>query len=304
MNTMKNESLGIKRVPFSRMLKNEMGDYAERIIDIVDSYEPESELINHVYDLLQAQKPQIELLRISYGVDTARLKVDSLKAEMMLTISALKLKVRMLKRSNLDLDLHIVENAIRSHLRYLDTTKNDKVLIQKVSGFFDLLVTNEELIAALEEFDLMKELNAIKIAMNRVKEAMENRVRLLSKRSKAPTRGLMKGMYDAVNDLFKAIEVSQLIGYPLSADEGHAASDFTEMIDELSQLSDMYNRSIAIRLANNKRKADKAKEGDVVEEEGEEGAGEPINTAMYFGNEEEAEDGYEEDGYDDVETNY
>ena len=32
MSTIKNESLGINRVPFSRMLKSEMADYAERIM--------------------------------------------------------------------------------------------------------------------------------------------------------------------------------------------------------------------------------------------------------------------------------
>ena len=263
MSTIKNESLGINRVPFSRMLKSEMADYAERIMDIVESNEPESELINHVFGLLKTQNPQIKLLRISYGVDTARLKVDSLKADMMLTISALKLRVRMLKRSNLELDLHVVENAINSHLRYLDT-----------------------LLTALEEFDLMKEVNSLKIALNVVKEALDKRVKLLSKRSKAPTRGVMKGMHDAINDLFKAIEVSHLVGYPISTEEGAVASDFTEMINELRQLSDMYNRSISIRLANNKRKADKVKEGEGSGEEGGKGAGEPIATAMYFGEEE------------------
>ena len=308
MNTIKNESLGINRVPFSRMLKSEMADYAERITSIVERYEHDSELINHVFELLMAQTPQIELLRISYGVDTLRLKVESLKADMMLTISGLKLKVRMLKRSNLELDLHIVENAINSHLRHLDTTKNEKELIQKISGFLDLPKTSVELAEALEEFELTGEVNKIKMSLSAVKEAIEKRVRLLSKRSKEPTRGIMKTMHDAINDLFKAIEVSHLVGLPLSKEAGNAASDFAEMIHELSQLSAMYNRSISLRMGNNKRKADKKKEGEPEGEAGEvdkgdEGAGEPIATAMCYGNGDETEEGnYEEDGDGDVET--
>ena len=86
-----NSTLGINRVPYSKMLKSEKADYAEKTINIVGSHDPESALINQVYDLLQDQKPQIELLRLSYGVDTERLRVDSLKAELMLTVSALKL---------------------------------------------------------------------------------------------------------------------------------------------------------------------------------------------------------------------
>lgn len=287
MSTIKNENLKINRVPFSRMLKSEVADYTERVTAIVDNHEFESDLIQRVFGLLKDQSPQIELLRISYGVDTERLKVDSLKADMMLTISALKLSVKKLRRSNLKLDLHAVDNAINSHLRYLNRAKNDKELIQKVAGFFDLLDNNEELIATFNEFDLMNDTDSIKMAMIEVVAASKKRVNLLSKRSKAPTKDVMKTMHSTVNNLFKVIEVSHLAGYPLSA-EGDGESDFTELINELSQLSDMYKRSIAIRVANNQRKLDKKKEGEEDYEgseqggDGENGGEEPLVTAMRF----------------------
>ena len=283
MNTINTQTLEINRVPFSRMLKSEMADYAEKATAIVDKYETNSDLIGHVFGLLEKQKPQIELLRISYGIDTERLKVDSLKAEMMLTISGLKLKVKKLSRSNLKLDLHAVENAINSHLRYLNNTKNDKQLIQKIAGFFDLLDKSEEVFTAFSEFDLLRETDEIKMALSKVEEAAEKRVKLLSKRSKEPTRNIMKGLHNAVNNLFKAIEVSHLAGYPLTSEEGGEQSDFTELINELSQLSDMYNRSIGVRLANNKRKLDREKEREEGKEnlEGADGT-EQMAAAMRF----------------------
>ena len=276
-----NSTQGITRVPYSRMLKSEMADYAEKTINIVGSHDPESALINQVYNLLQDQKPQIELLRLSYGVDTERLRVDSLKAELMLTVSALKLKVRMLSRSNLTLELHTMENAINSHLRYLDKCKNDKELIQKVTGFLDLLDINEAVFTAFSEFDLLHETDSIKMALAEVNAASEKRVKLLSKRSKVSTRVVMKTMHNAINNLFKAIEVSHLAGYPSNSEEGGSgavASDFTDLINELSQLSEMYNRSISIRIANNQRKAEKEKE----HEEGN--SPEPIATGMLLRN--------------------
>ena len=121
-----------------------------------------------------------------------------------------------------------------------------------------------------------------------------DRVNLLSKRSKEPTKKIMRGLHDTITNLFKAIEVSHLVGYPLTTEEGNIVSDFTEMINELSQLSDMYNRSIAIRVANNKRKLDRKKESEEGKEniEGTEGneGNEPVTTAMYYVSDEETDE--------------
>ena len=59
--------------------------------------------------------------------------------------------------------------------------------------------------------------------------------------------------------------------------------DHTALAQELSQLSDMFNRSISIRSANNKRKNDKGEEGEEGAPEdgdGENGGNEPMTTAM------------------------
>ena len=117
MSTIKNKTLEINRVPLSRMLKSEMADYAERATAIVSNYDHGSDLINDVHKLLENQAPKIELLRIRYGIDTQRLRVNSLKAKMMLKISALKVKVGIIKKDNLKLDMHVIENEIgRAHV--------------------------------------------------------------------------------------------------------------------------------------------------------------------------------------------
>ena len=261
-----NNSLRIRRLPFSRLLKSEMADYAEKTMDVFEKHDSESEIVNPFFDLLRAKTPHINLLRLSYGIDTQRLKLNKLKGEMMLKISALKLKVRIISKSHMALDIHLVENAINSHLRYLNKVKNDKQLNQKVAGFLDLVRENGELSEFLNEHDLDADVQDINMAYSSVKEASEKRVEMLSQRPTVATKEIVKGMAQAIDNLFKGIEVGHLLSTLADGDTEGDQPNFVPLIDELNQLSNMYNRSISIRDANNKRKAQAGKEN-----EGEEG---------------------------------
>ena len=261
-----NNSLRIRRLPFSRLLKSEMADFAEKTMDVFEKHESESEIVNPVFDLLRAKTPHINLLRLSYGIDTQRLKLNKLKGEMMLKISALKLKVRIISKSHMALDIHLIENAINSHLRYLNKVKNDKQLNQKVAGFLDLVRENGELSEFLNEHDLDADVQDINMAYSSVKEASEKRVEMLSQRPTVATKEIVKGMAQAIDNLFKGIEVGHLLSTLADGDTEGDQPNFVPLIDELNQLSNMYNRSISIRDANNKRKAQAGKEN-----EGEEG---------------------------------
>lgn len=256
-----NSILKIKRLPSTRMLKSEMADYIEKAIGIFEKYEPESELIAPVFELLKGKEPDIKLLRLSYGIDTERLRVSKLMGDMMLKISTLKLKVRILSKSQLALDIHLVENAINSHLRYLDKCRNDKQLNQKVAGFLDLISENAELGELIDEHDLGGDVENIKVAHVIMNAATKKRVKMLSQRPAVPTKDIVKGMAQAIDNLFKGIEVGHLLSTLADGEEEGEQTDFVPLIDELNQLSEMYNRSISIRDANNKRKALK-NEGD------------------------------------------
>lgn len=257
-----NNSLRIRRLPFSRLLKSEMADFAEKTMDVFEKHESESEIVNPFFDLLRAKTPHINLLRLSYGIDTQRLKLNKLKGEMMLKISALKLKVRIISKSHMALDIHLIENAINSHLRYLNKVKNDKQLNQKVAGFLDLVRENGELSEFLNEHDLDSDVQEINMAYSSVKEASEKRVEMLSQRPTVATKEIVKGMAQAIDNLFKGIEVGHLLSTLADGDTEGDQPNFVPLIDELNQLSNMYNRSISIRDANNKRKAQTGKENE------------------------------------------
>ena len=255
----------IKRIPFSRMLKSEMADFVEKTIDIVESHDLESALITPVYQQLRGKEADIKLLRLSYGIDTERLRVTKMKSEMMLVISAFKLQVRLLSKSNPELEMHPIQNAINKHLRHLYKCKNDKQLSQKVAGFFDLLDDNEEMATALNDLNLSAELDTMKAVFGKVERASKKRVNLLSQRPLVSTQVIVKGMSKAIENLFKGIEVAHLIGTTTGGEPADDQIDYAPLMDELSQLSDMYKRSISIRVANNKRKA-KEKDGEDVDE--------------------------------------
>ena len=266
---MENTNLKIKRLPYSRMLKSEIADFVEKTINLIGSKYIESELIAPMYEVLSDKERDIRLLRLSYGVDTERLRVSKVKSELMLVISAFKLQVKLLSKSEPELEMHQIENAINQHLRYLNRCKNDKQLTQKVAGFFDLVDSNEELETALTNFKLADEVDNIRSVFSQMVEYTRRRVTLLAQRPNVPTKAIVKGMAQAMDNLFKGIEVANIVG-DLSDGE---AIDFVPLITELNQLAEMYARSIAIRDANNKRKNQKE---DDTDGEGE-GEGEPID---------------------------
>ena len=238
------------------MLKSEMADYADSLISIVGNYSLESAIINPLFSLLKEKETAIALLRLNYGVDTDRLRINKLKGQMMLIISSFKLNVKMLKMKNLEHDMHVVENAINSHLCYLNRCRNDKQLNQKIAGFIDLMDSNNGFAIAINEFDLMDDINEIKRAHDLFNDAWKQRVKLLAKRPKTSTKKIIKELFDVIDNLFKGIEVAQVINsIPTTDAESH--EDLSSLVDELRQLSHMYYKSFSLRKANNKRQVEK-----------------------------------------------
>lgn len=260
-----NFSLRIKKLPYSRMLKSEMADFVEKTINIVRSHDIESELITPMFNILSERTSDIRLLRLSYGIDTERLRVSKLKGKLMLVISAFKIQVRLLSKSEPELDMHKIQNAINKHLRYLNKCRNDKELTQKIAGFFDLVEADEELEMALSDFELTSKVNTMRTAFSRFNVASRKRVTLLSQRPVISTKAIVKGMTEALDNLFKGIEVANMIS-TLSDDPEDDPIDFAPLIEELNQLAEMYSISISIRDANNKRKTSAGDETDGNEE--------------------------------------
>ena len=166
-----------------------------------------------MFEKVRAKEADIKLLRLCYGIDTERLRVSKVKSKMMLVFSAFKIKVKLISKSNPELDMHPIQNAINKHLSLLHKTKNDKQLTQKVAGFFDLLNENEELSTALNDFDLTSEVDSMKAIFTQMERATKKRVALLSQLPKVSTRAIVNGMREAVDNLFKGRGGNMVVPY-------------------------------------------------------------------------------------------
>ena len=264
-NTTNNGNLQIIRVPQSRLLKREMADYAEMTMGIVQKHDHQTSMFGALYDKLVAKKRYIEILRLDYGIDSERLKIYRKKNKLKLSIGLFNSSVNLLAKDNPDTNFHPLTNAINKHFRYLYKVKNDKDLTQKVAGFFDLIESNEEVQALITKLGLLEDVMKINSVLNTFVEAVEMRISLLAKRPSIKTQTLTRGLATSIENLHKAIEVAYLLSL---SDDGDADPDAADTVDyetligELNELNTSYNRSITIRMHNNRRKAEqKEKEG-------------------------------------------
>ena len=140
----------------------------------------------------------------------------------------------------------------------------------------DVVETNEDVQAIITKLGLLEDAMTIKSVLDNFVEAVEKRISLLAKRPSIKTQALTRGLATSIENLHKAIEVAYLLSL---SDDGDADPDAADTVDyetligELNELNTSYNRSITIRMHNNRRKAEqkeKEKEGGEPTE-GEEG---------------------------------
>ena len=252
-------SLKIRRLPYSRLLKAETADYSERVISIIEEHKPTSPFINQLFGLLLKKRGDINLLRLNYGVDTERLKVKKQKEKMLLIISMFKLKAKMLDDAIEESHLQVLTNAIKTHLCYLHKCKNDKVLNQKIAGFFDMVAKSELLAAVIDKHGLIDEFDQVYNAHKKFNSIVKRRIELLSKRPKVSSRAISKDLLSRIDHLFQGVELAYIVSLE---DDVDAATDCHEelalLIKTLNQLSEMYYKSAKLREQNNQRNAVKA----------------------------------------------
>ncbi len=237
--------LTLRTLPYTKMLKGEIAEYAKRTLDIVDKEDHETLLITPLVNLLKAKKPEIEILGIRYGIDPLRSKIMQLRSKMMLTISAFKLQARLLSKAGIDSDLHHIQTYIDTYLRSLNAL-NDKMLSQRVVGFLNAAKNEQPFKEALLSHELMSHVEEIELAHTDMLSMITQRVNILSQRPDMPTKVAVKSVSAAIDNLFKGIEVAHLTNPDL---------DYEPLVDELNQSTAMFRLSIQLRDANNKRKA-------------------------------------------------
>ena len=238
--------LEINRLPISKMQKLEVAEFAEEVIGVVHKYNPEEMQINAMYGLLVANKPLIAQLKVHYGVDPYRLDLKPAREMMMLLVSNIKLKVRMATKTNDPKDFHVIESAINSSLRHLYRCRNAKTVTQKIRGFLNDVEADQELQAAITQFDLLEDVMQLTAAVDRVRELSRKSYKRTSSRINVSSTVHMRAVYSAVEYVFNEIEMAHLMNPEL---------DYSPLVAELNVLVNKYRSLIVIRDHNNRRLA-------------------------------------------------
>ena len=256
-------SLKIKRLPYSRLLKAEVADYSERVIAIIEEHKPKSIFINQLFSLLLKKRGDIDLLRLKYGVDIERLNEKKQKEVMLLKVSMFKLRVRMLDDFILESDIQMLNNAVKTFLSNLHKCKNDKVLNQKVFGFFYMVANNEDLAEAIDKCDLKGDIDQVSDSHKMFNSIVERRITLLSKRPKVSSRAISKDLLNRIDHLFQGVELAYIVSLESGDDEDmDTREDLAKLLKTLNQLSTMFYKSAKLREKNNQRKALKGYDDD------------------------------------------
>ena len=244
---------GIIRVPFSRLLKLELPELAERVMRIVDKHDPKVLKIEEVFELLVDEQPQIDNLNARYGVHPLSIKLKPMREKLLLKVSRLKLDLNVASKSTTDLTKDAVidlQLAIDRHLLKLRSSKNEAIMNRKIAQFLHEHSTSEKLQTAIEVLGFTAVIDSLQSAHTVVRELLDDRLALTSLRPKESSNEIADYVETALINLFKQIEVAQL---------KNKLVDYKPLIDELNDTLNVFRNLINIREANNKRKAEEKK---------------------------------------------
>lgn len=253
MNNLKTK-MEINKIPFSKLLRLELPELADEVIGIVSEHEPEVLLIEEIFTLLMAKKPEIKSLRKGYGVHPITMQLKPLREKLLLHAAAIKFQLRVVSKLRTDSNdkaLTVMKTAVDLHLCNLRTSKNETILNRKVTQYFDALTSDVDLMSASTQLGFNELNDKLSEALSEIKLHLAERQKSISMQNRGYARSTAKQVVGAIKDLFKQIEVAQLKNSEL---------DYAPLFAELNVMAAKYRNQIAIREANAKRSTAKKKE--------------------------------------------
>ena len=247
-------------VPFSCLLKLELPSLAEEVIKIVEEHDPEALKIQDVFDLLLAQDSNIKLLNNCYGAHPITIKLPPLRKKCYRYAQEIVSRMNFVMKDQENNPTDGVLNAhavVKDYLFKLSRSKSQRLMIQKLTGFFEVVDRDEEIETTFSELFLTSELNNLRNAYSSLKELLAKRKMLKSEISKVKTDDLSAPIVKSLRDLFKQIEVAAIKNREL---------DYEPLFVELNGAIRSLKTDVNIRLANNKRRAEGLEEIEDLEE--------------------------------------
>lgn len=245
---LKKEVREFVKIPYTSMLKLEVPQMVEQVIKIVEKHGPQALKINEIYNLLIAEKPQIDKLFVWYRSHPFTKELKELRRKRRLSVRKISFHLSVLIQediSGVDKSVNLVKSEIERFIIDFNS-KNEEVKCRKLTQLFALIEEDEELELALSNLKFTEMLNDLRTTHSRILTMSNNKIASLSQRPKEKTSDLIKSVLTATKNILKDIELAQL-KFP--------EIDYNPLFDELNVLLIKYRNLINYRLLYNQRKA-------------------------------------------------
>lgn len=242
--------MGIKKIPFSDLLKQELPAIARTVIEIVDKHDPELLKINDIYEMLKDQLPNIELLKQPYGAHPLTKPLIPARQQCMHHARAIFVRLELIVKEKAGAPTQAVANTfaiVKRDLRRLDLCRNEIVVNERITKFFTEFDGDAEMQTTFEDLNLMIEYDKLKSAHILFKELLMKRKEIVAARSKETTDSLTLLVRTAMENLIMQIKVAQL---------KNKLIDYLPLINEMNESIQELIYKVSRRKLYNKRKAD------------------------------------------------
>lgn len=239
----------LKTISFNRLLKLEVSQFTKGVIRIVERHNPEILKIDAIFDLLVMQKPQLDLLEVSYGAHPLTKEIVSLCKKRVKNVSAITNMMRSIICADLEVDREnakVIEPVVKRFLINLGNTDRD-IVTEIVTQFFMQIDSDETLEDAFAALGFSAYLDTLRSVNATLIEIINNRMTLLSERPQENVLMIMKSLNVAVRNLFAEIRLAMLRNKEL---------DYTDLIHELNVILTAYGQKINKRKGINEKKAE------------------------------------------------
>lgn len=250
---------GLIRIPFSRLSKLELPEFAERVIEVVEKHNPEELQIKEIFDLLVAEKDNIDKLVVRYGPHPLTEELRKLRDMRLLYVSAIKFHLKVVVKRNgsdTDMNVKVAKIEINRYLGDLKSNRNEQTVNRRITQFLAEIDCNAALQTAISSLDFTEHIDNLTVAHMSIQELIDERTSSKSKRPKVKTPALKKSVLTATRNLVKQIEIAPL---------KHIEVDYTALINELNEVLIEYRDMINNRMLFNERKAENAENGESTE---------------------------------------
>ena len=251
-------------IPYSRLLKLEHPQMAGELIGIIDKHDAEELKIKEMYDLFLAQTPNIDALKVPKGKYPFTPKIDRMRANLRLQVRSIRLRLEVVEKNDPtgeDSGVLLLKVEIPRFLEKLSKSKNESIMLQKVSQFLREIQENEALSIAISENGFVELIDTTKATLSAITRQLDERATFLSAQPKVKTGELLKEVTPAIKNLIQEISLAPL---------RNPGIDYGPLFSELNELFGRYKKNVNMRKSYNAKKT-KGDEGDESDESGESG---------------------------------